>query len=78
MVAAAGAEEAARALVNEIMSLLDAGLWCRSLPRTEIGMTLEGLLDPGGGTGDLLICEVGGVNLISLFCLEVTVEALGV
>ena len=72
-----GAEAAARALVNEIMSLLDAGLSCRALPATEIGMTLEGLLDPEGGKGDLLRFEAGGVYLTSICCLVVKVEALG-
>lgn len=74
----AGAEAAARALVNEIMSLLDAGLSCRALPATEIGMILEGLMDPEGGTGDLLTFEAGGVYLISICCLVVRVEALTV
>jgi len=39
-------------------------------------MTLEGLMDPEGGTGDLLRF-VGDVYLISIRCLVVKVEALG-
>lgn len=79
VVAVVGAEEevVARALVNEIMSLLDAGVCCQTLPATEIGMTLEGLMDPEGGPDDLLRFEVGGVYLIPICCLVVKVEALG-
>lgn len=78
VVGVAETEVEARALVNEIMSLLDAGLSCRALPATEIGMTLEGLLDPEGNTGDLLRFEAGGVYLTSVCCLVVKVEARGV
>lgn len=41
-------------------------------------MTLEGLTDPEGGTGDLLMYEVGAVYFISVCCLVVKVETLGV
>lgn len=40
-------------------------------------MTLDGLLDPEGGTGDLLRFVADGVYLISICCLVVSVEALG-
>lgn len=67
----------ARALVNEIMSLLDSGVCCRILPATEIGTTLEGLTDPEGGPEDLLRFEVGDVYLTPICRLVVKVEALG-
>lgn len=40
-------------------------------------MTLDGLLDPDGGTGDLLGFVAGGVYRMSVCCLPVSVEALG-
>ena len=43
-----------------------------------MGRTLEGLVDPMGGTGDLLRLEVGAVYLISVSCLVVKEEAFGV
>lgn len=40
-------------------------------------MTLDGLLDPDEDTGDLLRFVVGGVYLMSICCLVVSVEARG-